>query len=188
MNERNKERYEQGKLVVAGSALVYGADISADDILPHRFRVEASGDEAMLGKFAMAGVDPDYYHKIGQFGILVAGRNFGMGSTRAHATIALVSAGTRAVVAESFGVIFFRTALNYGLPVLECPDVLKVVREGDEIEVDLPRSEVRTRSGIVLHGRQMHPYLLERLALGGLIPHLRKQMGLEGGSHERSRG
>lgn len=164
------------KLLIRGKALVYTRDIGADDILPHSYRIAANGDEKLLAQYSMKGVDPDFPSKIQQSGVLVAGRNFGGGSGRAHSSLSLRCAGTKVVVAESFGVIFFRTALNYGLPLLECPGVLETVQEGEEVEVDLIAAEVRTSDGRRLQGRRIHPYLLERIALGGVIPHLRQQL------------
>ena len=108
----------------------------------------------------------------------MAGENFGQGSSREHAPVALKAAGVRCVIAQSFARIFYRNAINIGLPALECPEISAIVNEGDELLVDLEHSEIRNVTTGVMAG--VHPIpesLLHVLEDGGIIEHLKRKRG-----------
>ncbi|MEL9990294.1 MAG: 3-isopropylmalate dehydratase small subunit [Thermoproteus sp.] len=156
---------------IRGRALVYGDKIDTDVIIPARYLVYT--DPAVLGQHAMEPIDPEFPKKA-KGAILVAGRAFGMGSSREQAASALKGAGIQAVVAESFARIFFRNAVNVGLPVLQVPGVRSKVREGDELVVKLDAGEVVNLStGEVLRGKPLSGLVLEIIKAGGLVEYLK---------------
>jgi len=133
-----------------------------------------------LAKHAMEGLDSTFIRKIQDGAIIVAGRNFGCGSSREQAPLALKYAGVKCVLAESFARIFYRNAITIGLPVLECPGVSSKVDEGDELTVDLRAGKVENKSkNLVLQATQLPEFIIEILDDGGLIEHLRRRIGLE---------
>ncbi len=154
-----------------GRAIVYGDKIDTDVIIPAKYLVYT--DPKILGQHAMEPIDPHFHKKAGG-AVLVAGRAFGMGSSREQAAIALKGAGVVAVVAESFARIFFRNAINVGLPVLQA-SVGSKVREGDTLELDLERGVVTNLdTGEEIVGKPLTGLPLEILKAGGLLNFLKK--------------
>ena len=155
-----------------GRAVVYGDKIDTDVIIPAKYLVYT--DPQILGQHAMEPLDPDFPKKA-KGAILVAGRAFGMGSSREQAAIALKGAGVLAVVAESFARIFYRNAVNVGLPVLQVPGVKNKVREGDELEVDLLNGTLTNlTTGETIQAKPLRGLPLEILKAGGLLSYLKK--------------
>lgn len=155
---------------IKGRALVYGDKIDTDVIIPARYLVYT--DPAVLGQHAMEPLDPEFPKKA-KGAVIVAGRAFGMGSSREQAAIALKGAGVLAVVAESFARIFFRNAINVGLPVLQAPARGRV-RDGDEVVVRVETGEVVNLStGEVIKGKPLSGLALEILKAGGLTEYLK---------------
>jgi len=162
---------------IRGKAVIYGDDIDTDVIIPGRYLVLQ--DPAELAKHAMEGVDPDYPRKARGGAIIVAGRNFGCGSSREEAPVALKHANTRCVIAESFARIFYRNAINVGLPILEA-SIRDRVSEGDELEVDVVNGIIENKTkGIAIKAKPLPPLALEIINAGGLTRHIRKKLGLE---------
>ncbi len=129
----------------SGRAHVFGDDVDTDQIIPGRYLRRVGYDE--LGKYAMTGADPEFPEKVREGDVIVAGRNFGCGSSREQAVMALQQAGVSCVVAESFARIFYRNALNRGLPLLEAEgDPREVVSDGDRVEVDVDGLVLRSPS------------------------------------------
>jgi len=160
-------------MLIRGRAIVYGDKIDTDVIIPAKYLVYT--DPAILGQHAMEPIDPEFPKKA-KGAILVAGRAFGMGSSREQAAIALKGAGVLAVVAESFARIFYRNAINVGLPVLQAPGVRARVREGDELEVDLTGGVVRNlTTGETIQGKPLAGLPLEILKAGGLLQYLKNR-------------
>jgi 3-isopropylmalate/(R)-2-methylmalate dehydratase small subunit len=125
----------------------------------------------------MEGLDPDFATKIKDRAIIVAGKNFGCGSSREQAPIALKYAGVKCVIAESFARIFYRNAVNIGLPVVECKGISRRVEEGDELSVNLKEGTIKNKSkNTDLEAAQLPEFMLEMLADGGLVENLRKRM------------
>ncbi|HID18810.1 TPA: 3-isopropylmalate dehydratase, partial [Candidatus Bathyarchaeota archaeon] len=122
-------------MIFEGKALKCGDNVDTDAIIPGKYLVLTRPEE--LAAHALEGLNPEFPSKIGEFTVLVAGRNFGCGSSREHAPLALKHAGVKCVLAESFARIFFRNAVNLGLPVLECQGVSSRIIEGDSLKVNL---------------------------------------------------
>jgi len=157
--------------------LVFGDNVNTDAIIPSKYLTLLDATE--LAKHAMEGLDPYFAEKARGGAVIVAGRNFGCGSSREQAPIALKYAGVTCVLAESFARIFFRNAINIGMPVLESPDVSKVVEEGDWLTVNLEAGRITNESkNHVVQANRLPDFILEIIRDGGLIEHLRKKRGV----------
>lgn len=158
---------------MSGRAFVFGDDIDTDALAPGRY-MKASIEE--LARHCLEAIAPDFADAVRPGDIVVAGRNFGMGSSREQAAQALKELGVSAVVARSFGGIFLRNALNLGLPVMTCAGT-DAVRAGDRVSVDLARGElINETQGTVMQGDPLPAFLLDMLADGGLVPHLERKL------------
>jgi 3-isopropylmalate/(R)-2-methylmalate dehydratase small subunit len=158
---------------MSGRAFVFGDDVDTDALAPGRY-MKAPIEE--IARHCLEAVAPDFASAVRPGDVVVAGRNFGMGSSREQAAQALKTLGVSAVVAKSFGGIFLRNALNLGLPVMTCGGT-DAVQAGDRVSVDLARGEIVNETrGTVLQGEPLPGFLLDMLADGGLVPHLEKKM------------
>lgn len=158
---------------VSGKAIKYGDNINTDVIIPSKYLT--SLDPSEWAKHAMEGIDPDFPRKAREGVIIVAGRNFGCGSSREQAPQALKHAGAKCILAESFARIFYRNAINIGLPVLEVPGVTAKVNEGDMLSVYLDEGRIiNESSGEVIFAYKLPGFILEIIRDGGLIEHLIK--------------
>ena len=156
-------------MAVRGKAFVFGKNIDTDQIYPGRF-VEYT-DVEEVRKYAMYGADEDFVKKFRSGDIIVAGTNFGCGSSREHAAITLKAVGVGAILAESFGRIFFRNAINLGVPAISCRDITRIVKEGDEVEVDIESSAIKDwTTGETAQAVPMSPYVMNILQSGGIKP------------------
>jgi len=165
-------------LAIYGKAIKFGDNVDTDVILPGQYLVLTDAME--LAKHAMEGLDPTFTTKIHDGVIIVAGKNFGCGSSREQAPLALKHAGTKCVLAESFARIFYRNSVTIGLPVLECLGISSEVKEGDELVVDLRAGEVKNKSkNLLLQATQLPKFIVEILDDGGLIKHLRRRIKVE---------
>ncbi len=160
--------------MIRGRVIKYGDDVDTDVIIPARY-LKHGADPEVLRKHAMEDLDPEFGEKVKERKIIVAGRNFGYGSSREQAPLALKYAGVKIVLAESFARIFFRNAINVGLPVMEVPGISEVVEDGDEVEVDLRSGVVKVTGKGELKGTRMPDSLMEILEAGGLVPYLRRR-------------
>ena len=161
--------------MITGKAVRFGDNVDTDVILPGKYMTLT--DPVELAKHAMEGLDPTFTRKICNGAIIVAGRNFGCGSSREQAPLALKHAGVRCVLAESFARIFYRNSINIGLPVLECHGISSKVEEGDELTVDMQKGLVKNQlKNSTLNATQLPAFILEILNEGGLIEHLRKRL------------
>lgn len=157
-----------------GKAWVFGEDISTDLIVPGKYLVER--DPERLGEHAMEGVDPDFADKVQEGDVLVAGKNFGCGSSREHAPIALKAAGISGILADSFARIFYRNSVNQGIPVLSLKNAQDKFEVGDEIEVDWEKGEIKNlTSGESYSTRPLPPLLEDIIDSGGLLNRLKKR-------------
>jgi 3-isopropylmalate/(R)-2-methylmalate dehydratase small subunit len=160
---------------VTGKAVKFGDNIDTDVILPGKYLVLIDPND--LAKHAMEGLDPAFPEKAAKGVIVVGGRNFGCGSSREQAPIALKYAGVKCVLAESFARIFFRNAINIGLPVIECKGISAAVDSGDEVAMDFETGKVQNvTKGTSLQAPKLPPFIVEILADGGLIENLRKRL------------
>lgn len=156
-----------------GKAWKFGNDIDTDIIVPGRYLIYT--DEETLSKHCLEGLDPDFYKKCNKGDFIVAGKNFGCGSSREHAPIALKGVGVAAVIAESFARIFYRNATNLGVPLLEAPGISKLIEDGEEISVDMEKATITSQSGEVITFKKLPPFMLEILNQGGLIEYLKNK-------------
>ncbi len=164
--------------VIKGKAFVYGANIDTDQIYPGRFLDQT--DPEAVARHAMEGIDPDFAGDVAPGDIVVASTNFGCGSSREHAAITLKAAGVGALLALSFGRIFFRNAINLGLPVLVCPGIHGGTKRGDILTVDLSTGQVRNETkGLVAQADPLSDYIIEILASGGIKPMIRRSLARE---------
>lgn len=157
--------------ILKGRIWTFGDNIDTDAIIPARYL--NTSDPASLAAHCMEDADPDFMKKIKPGDILVAGENFGCGSSREHAPIAIKAAGIACVVARSFARIFYRNAFNMGLPIFESNELAGRVADGDVIEVDADRGRIRIEpGGAVLAIEPIPPFMQQLLADGGLMGHL----------------
>ncbi|MDH4140188.1 MAG: 3-isopropylmalate dehydratase small subunit [Coriobacteriia bacterium] len=163
-------------MTLTAKAFKYGDDINTDYIISGKYKFKSNDMEAMA-VHAMEDLDAEYYKKVKpDGGFLVAGKNFGMGSSREQAPLVLIHSNTRAVLAKGFARIFFRNAINTGLPVVECDTDL--IDDGDELEVDLEAGVVRdVTKGSEIPFAPLPPVMAQLLADGGLVEHFKKHGG-----------
>jgi len=158
-----------------GRVWKFGDDVNTDLIIPGKY-LELT-DPREMARHAMEGIDPTFHERVGAGDIVVAGRNFGCGSSREHAPLALKYAGVGAVIAESYARIFYRNAINIGLPALECPGVADAVDDGDVLEIDLNSGIIEvTGKGVRLRFTPLPEFMVGVLNEGGLTAYLRKHM------------
>jgi 3-isopropylmalate dehydratase small subunit len=163
-------------MIFRGRAWKFGNDVDTDAIIPARYLNTSDPEE--LARHCMEDADPEFSQKVQRGDMIVAGKNFGCGSSREHAPVSIKAAGVSCVVAHSFARIFYRNSFNTGLPILECPEAIDAIETGDELEVDLDRGLIRN----VLNGKEYQaqpvPEFMQKLvAAGGLIPYVREQLG-----------
>ena len=156
-----------------GTAWKFGDDIDTDIIVPGRYLIYT--DEERLAEHCMEGLDADFDKKCKNGDFIVAGRNFGCGSSREHAPIALKGVGVAAVIAESFARIFYRNATNVGVPLLEAPGICELVENQEEIEVDMEKGIITNANGESITFKKLPPFMLEILEQGGLIEYLKNK-------------
>jgi len=147
-------------------------DVDTDQIIPGRYLVIR--DPSKLAEHLMEGADPEFSKKVKVGDFIVAGKNFGCGSSREHAPLALKGAGISAVIAESFARIFYRNAINLGIPLLEAPGISKHLKTGDEIEVDLEKGIIK-KDEKEFKFKKLPEFMLEILEKGGLIPYIKNK-------------
>ena len=163
-------------MAICGKAVKFGDNVDTDVILPGKYLVLT--DPTELAKHAMEGLDPAFTKRIQGGAIIVAAKNFGCGSSREQAPLALKHAGVKCVLAESFARIFYRNAITIGLPVLECPEISSKVEEGDELVVELRAGKVKNKSNdLTLKATKLPEFIMEILDDGGLIEYLRRRIG-----------
>jgi len=161
-------------LTINGKVIKFGDNIDTDVILPGPYLVHTDANE--LAKHAMAGLDPNFPEKAVDGVIVVGAKNFGCGSSREQAPIALKYSGVKCVLAESFARIFYRNSITIGLPVLVCTGISGKVKEGDELVVNLQTGKVEDKTnGSVLQATQLPEFIMEVLEDGGLIEHLKRR-------------
>ncbi len=157
-----------------GKAWKFGEDVDTDAIIPARYLNTSDPEE--LAKHCMEDADAGFVAKMKPGDIIVAGKNFGCGSSREHAPIAIKAAGVSCVIAPSFARIFYRNAFNMGLPIFESPEAASDVTEGDDLEVDAGSGTIRNRTtGREYRAHPIPPFMQELIADGGLMAHIAKK-------------
>ena len=166
-----------------GKAFVYGDNVDTDVIIPARYLTTI--DPAELAQHCMEDLDPTFVATVKEGDLMVGGTNFGSGSSREHAPIAIVASGIACVVAESFARIFFRNSVNVGLPIVECPGVTEGAEPGDTFRVDLDSGEVvNVTRGRTFQGTPLPPFMRDILDAGGLMPWVARSLREESNGAE----
>jgi 3-isopropylmalate/(R)-2-methylmalate dehydratase small subunit len=159
--------------MMKGRVWKFGDNIDTDIIIPARYL--ALTDPAALAEHCMEPMVPDFAKKVQKGDIIVGGANFGCGSSREHAPLAIASLGIPVVIAKSFARIFYRNAFNKGLPLLEA-DAYDLVKDGEIVEVDLASGTIKA-GGKEIEAKPIPPFMLELIREGGLINHLKRVLG-----------
>lgn len=158
---------------IQGTVHKYGDNVNTDVIIPARYLNTSSQTE--LAAHCMEDIDPDFVKKVKPGDILAAGKNFGCGSSREHAPIAIRSSGISCVIASSFARIFYRNSINIGLPILECGGAAEEIRSGDTVSVDFDSGVIRDETaGKTYKARPYPPFLQNIIQKGGLLNSIRK--------------
>jgi 3-isopropylmalate/(R)-2-methylmalate dehydratase small subunit len=160
--------------LLSGNAFVFGKNVDTDQIYPGRF-VEFT-DVEDVAKYAMFGADPEFTCKVKKGDFIVAGTNFGCGSSREHAAITLKAVGVGAIIAESFARIFYRNAINLGVPLIVCPNISQLIQTGDNLSLDLHSGVIRLEKRIIATAEPMSEYVHNILESGGIKPLIQKQL------------
>jgi 3-isopropylmalate/(R)-2-methylmalate dehydratase small subunit len=164
---------------IRGSVHKYGADVNTDVIIPARYLNVFDPDE--LAQHCMEDIDSDFVNRVQPGDIIVADTNFGCGSSREHAPLAIKAAGVGCVIAKSFARIFYRNALNIGLPILECEKAAETAESGDTIEVELSTGEItNVTRGLSFRAEPFPAFMLELIEAGGLIEYTRRKIAAGG--------
>jgi 3-isopropylmalate/(R)-2-methylmalate dehydratase small subunit len=164
------------KTRITGRVWKYGDDVNTDVIFPGKYTYSIT-DPQEMAEHALEDLDPEFAESVEPGDIIVAGKNWGCGSSREQAVICLKAAGVGAIVARSFARIYFRNCINQALPIVTC-DAVDAVEDGDEITIDFAAGTVTTPGGDYSFP-PLAPEVMEILEDGGLIPHVRKQLGGE---------
>ena len=161
--------------MLKGKVRKYGANVNTDVIIPARY-LNVS-ESAELAEHCMEDIDQGFLKKVQPGDIMMATTNFGCGSSREHAPLAIKAAGISCVIAKSFARIFFRNAINIGLPLLECEEAPDNISAGDTVEVDLSCGEIKNlTNGMTFTAKPYPDFMAELISAGGLIEHTRKRL------------
>ena len=156
-----------------GHVFKYGDNVDTDVIIPARYLNATQGEE--LAKHCMEDIDKEFVHKVQKGDIIVANKNFGCGSSREHAPLAIKCAGVSCVIAETFARIFYRNAINIGLPILECPEAAEEIAAGDEVRVDFNTGIIEDlTTGKQYQAQPFPPFIQNIIKKGGLLAALRE--------------
>ena len=154
-----------------GKVFKYGDNVDTDVIIPARYL--NAPDPAELAKHCMEDIDIDFAKKVEQGDIIVADKNFGCGSSREHAPIAIKASGVSCVIAETFARIFYRNAINIGLPIIECPQAAKGIEAGDEVEIDFDSGMIYNKTkGTQFQGQAFPEFMQKIIKAEGLINYI----------------
>jgi len=157
-----------------GRAFKYGSNVDTDVIIPARYL--NTSDPAELAKHCMEDIDSEFVKEVRTGDLIVADKNFGCGSSREHAPMAIKAAGVSVVIASTFARIFYRNALNIGLPILECSEAVRGIEKGDVVEVDFTTGEISNATkGQAYQAEPFPAFMQELITAGGLIPYIRQK-------------
>ncbi len=161
--------------MLKGKVHKYDANVNTDVIIPARYL--NISDPAELAKHCMEDIDPDFVSNVKPGDIIVATTNFGCGSSREHAPLAIKAAGVSCIIAKSFARIFFRNAINIGLPLLECDEAVDKTEASDILEVELSSGEIKNiTNGLTFTAKPYPDFMADIIAAGGLIEHIKKRL------------
>jgi 3-isopropylmalate/(R)-2-methylmalate dehydratase small subunit len=164
-------------MILHGKVWKFGNNVDTDVIIPVQHTIGTDLEE--FGKHCMEGLDPHFSGKISPGDIIVAGTNFGCGSSREPAPLAIKAAGISCVIAKSFARIFYRNAFNVGLPLLDSADACDGLEEGDEVEVNLDSGEIRIVAGdVIFKANPIPPFMQQLIRDGGLMNHIARKLNI----------
>lgn len=159
---------------IHGKVIKYGNNVDTDVIIPARYL--NTSDPAELASHCMEDLDAGFVKRVQKGDIMVAGRNFGCGSSREHAPIAIKASGISCIIAETFARIFYRNSINTGLPIIECPEAAAGISEGDELDVDLDSGVITNLTrGVTYKGVPFPEFMQKIIAADGLIGYIKQQ-------------
>ncbi len=157
-----------------GHVFKYGDNVDTDVIIPARYLNSPDGNE--LAKHCMEDIDKEFVNKVQKGDIIVANKNFGCGSSREHAPIAIKASGVSCVIAETFARIFYRNAINIGLPIIECPEAAKAIEAGDEVEVDFDSGIITDKTkNTSYQGQAFPPFMQKIIDCEGLVNYINQK-------------
>ena len=157
-----------------GHVFKYGDNVDTDVIIPARYLNATDGSE--LAKHCMEDIDKDFVGKVQKGDLIVANKNFGCGSSREHAPLAIKCAGVSCVIAETFARIFYRNSINIGLPIIECPEAARSIEAGDEVEVDFDSGVITNKTkGETYQGQPFPPFMQKIISAGGLVNYINQE-------------
>ena len=157
-----------------GHVFKYGDNVDTDVIIPARYLNATQGEE--LAKHCMEDIDKEFIHKVKKGDLIVANKNFGCGSSREHAPLAIKCAGVSCVIAETFARIFYRNAINIGLPIIECAEAARSIENGDEVEVDFDSGLITNKTkGETYQGQSFPEFMQKIITAGGLVNYINSQ-------------
>ena len=158
-----------------GKVFKYGDNVDTDVIIPARYRNVSSGEE--LAKYCMIDIDADFVNNVKEGDIIVATKNFGCGSSREHAPLAIKCAGISCVIASTFARIFYRNAINIGLPILECEEAANDIDAGDTVSVDFNAGVITNETKGKTYQAEPFPAFMQRImAAGGLVTYTKEKI------------
>ena len=162
-------------MMLKGKVHKYEANVDTDVIIPARYL--SLSEPAELAKHCMEDIDKEFVNRVKSGDIIMATTNFGCGSSREHAPLAIKAAGVSCIIAKSFARIFFRNAINIGLPLLECDEAVDKIEAGDLVEVELSGGRIKNlNSGRVFTAKPYPDFMAELISAGGLIEHTKKRL------------
>ncbi|AUS95120.1 3-isopropylmalate dehydratase small subunit [Clostridium thermosuccinogenes] len=161
-----------------GKVIKYGNNVDTDVIIPARYL--NTSDPAELAKHCMEDIDKDFVNKVEKGSIMVAGKNFGCGSSREHAPIAIKASGISCVIAETFARIFYRNSINIGLPILECPEAARDISDGDQVSVDFDTGKIiNLTTGKEYLSNPFPEFIKKIIASDGLMGYVKNQLSVD---------
>lgn len=161
-----------------GIVFRYGDNVDTDVIIPARYLNTADPKE--LAKYCMEDIDKDFVNQVKEGDIMVADKNFGCGSSREHAPIAIKASGISCVIAKSFARIFYRNAINIGLPILECEEAVDGIKKGDEVEIDFAQGIIKNKTTGEVYTAQPFPEFMQKImTANGLVNYIRERKNEE---------
>ena len=163
---------------IKGTVHRYGRDVDTDVIIPARYL--NTSDPAELATHCMADIDADFATSVRPGDLIVAEENFGCGSSREHAPVAIKASGVSCVIAKSFARIFYRNAINVGLPIMECPQAVDAIRAGDVVSVDADRGVISDETtGQTFQAQPFPPFIQRIIEDGGLVAHTKTELAAQ---------
>lgn len=161
--------------MINGKVIKYGDNIDTDVIIPARYL--NTSDPKELAAYCMEDLDKDFVNKVSEGDVMVAGKNFGCGSSREHAPIAIKASGISCVIAETFARIFYRNSINIGLPIIECEEAAREIKDGDKIEIDIKNGIIINKTANKTYKAEPFPEFMQKIINSdGLVNYVKERV------------